>query len=83
MDLLLKLALLLSITATSVHAQPTAATVMIGFNEESVDASEGNVAVVCATAVFLNNTPSTVTVNVSLVNTTDFSGQMLRAGIFS
>lgn len=82
-DLLLKFALLLSITATSVHAQPTAAIVMIRLNEESVNASEGNVAVVCATAMFLNNTLSTVTVNVSLVNATDFSGQMLRAGIFS
>ena len=82
-DLLLKLALLLSIMATSVRAQSTAATVMIGFNEESVNASEGNVAVVCATAVFLNNTPSAVTVNVSLVNATDLPGQMLRAGIFS
>ena len=48
-----------------------------------MNASEGNVAVVCATAMFLNNTPSAVTVNVSLVNATDLPGQMLSAGIFS
>ena len=79
-NLLLKLAILLSITATSVHAQPTAAMVMIGFDKGSVNASEGNIAVACATAIFLNNTLSTVTVNVSLVNATNSSGQM-KAGI--
>ena len=69
--------------ATSVHAQPTAAMVVIGLDKDSVNASEGNIAVVCATAMFFNNTPSMATVNVSLVNVTNSSGQMMIAGIFS
>ena len=80
LNLLLKLAILLSITAISVHAQPI---VMIGFDRENVNASEGNIAVVCATAMFFNNTPSTVTVNVSLVNITNSSSQTINAGTYT
>lgn len=81
LNLLFKLAIFSSISTTSIHAQPTAVTVSIGFDQESVNASEGNIAVVCATAMFLNNTPSMVTVNVSLVNTTNSPDQMMKAGI--
>ena len=81
LNLLLEITILLFITATSVHAQPTAAMVMIGFDEESINASEGNIAIVCATAVFVNNIESSVIVNVSLVNTTESSRQRMKAGI--
>ena len=82
LNVLLEITILLSITATSVLAQPTAAMVMIGFNEESVNASEGNIAIVCATAVFVNNNESSVIVNVSLVNINESSGQRMKAGIY-
>lgn len=72
--------LLLSTISSSAHGQPTAMMVtVLGFDEESVNVSEGNVAVVCATAMFVNNSQLPVIVNVNLT----LSGQSMEAGTIS
>lgn len=65
-------------TAFMTYAQSSAVKAVVGFEKQIVNASEGNVAVVCVTSLFISSTLSTpVTVNVSLMN---FSSQSSAAG---
>ena len=62
-------------SATLSRAQSVGALkAVVGFEQQVVNASEGNVAVVCVTTLFISNTLfSTVTVNVSLYNLSNLS----------
>ena len=60
------------------NAQSSAVKAVVGFEKQIVNASEGNVAVVCVTTLFISSSLSSpVTVNVSLLN---FSNKSSVAG---
>lgn len=60
------------------HAQSNAVKAVVGFEKQIVNASEGNVAVVCVNTLFISSSLLTsVTVNVSLLN---FSNKSSMAG---
>ena len=64
--------LIVVIQTSSTKAESSSSlSAIIGFERETVNASEGNVAVVCVTALFMS---APVTVNVSLMNVKNDSG---------